>query len=184
MRPGPLRKFLFLSLLLAQTASLWAVPPQLPSFPPLKFKPSKAQRLELKNGLALYLLEDPELPYLQIQALIRTGRAYDPGDKIGLGELFAATLRAGGTQNYSADRINETLEYLGASIEASLGLEHAGLSASCLSKDLEKVLPIFLDILQNPLFESKYLEIESEADSLCPLRQTAQESVIVTMAPA
>ena len=54
------------------------------NFPPLSFSPPKATRTVLSNGMILYLLEDPELPLVNISALIRTGSIYDPPDKVGL----------------------------------------------------------------------------------------------------
>jgi hypothetical protein len=62
---------------------LLAVPPALPEFPPLHFKPAKPVRYVLDNGLIVYLLEDHELPLVRLDLFIKAGTQYDPVDKIG-----------------------------------------------------------------------------------------------------
>ncbi|MBI4055756.1 MAG: insulinase family protein [Elusimicrobia bacterium] len=152
----------------------YALPPKLPKFPELKFQPPKALRTKLSNGIVLYLLEDGELPLLQISATIRAGAQYDPPEKIGLGELLARTQRTGGTKKYDAETLNRKLESLGASIETGMDLESAGVSASALSKDSDLLLELFAQVLTEPSFDSKKLEIE-RAQALEEVRRRNDE---------
>ena len=41
------------------------------------------ERVTLDNGMELFLLEDHELPLINVSTLIRTGSVYEPADKIG-----------------------------------------------------------------------------------------------------
>ena len=76
---------------------------QLPSpdkinYPPLQFNMPQAQRVVLENGIVLYILEDHELPLINIKALIKTGTMYDPEGKEGVAKLTANVMRTGGTE--------------------------------------------------------------------------------------
>ncbi len=67
-----------LLIVLIPTISSAATLPSLPDperiqYKPFTFVPPTANRVILKNGLVLYILEDHELPLIKITALIRTG---------------------------------------------------------------------------------------------------------------
>ena len=143
---------------------LWAKTPQdiEPSlkFKPLQFNPPTVQKQYLTQGTTLFLLEDHELPLIQIQALVRTGTMYDPADKIGLGQMCGTLMRTGGTEFQSSDEIDNELEFIGASVESGIDIESGSVSLSVLSKDLEKGLRVFFDVLYRPAFNTKKLDIE------------------------
>ena len=139
--------------------SAWTLPLNLPKAPKLEFNPPRGERVVLENGLIVYLLKDPTLPAIRINAIVRTGSVYDPADKVGLGSLTAGMLDAGGSAAYKADEIDKTLEYLGASISSSMDAEYASMSMFALKKDLDKVLDIYADSLMNPAFEADKFEI-------------------------
>src|SRR5438105_2287124 len=94
-----------------------ATPPQVAAPPPLKFQPPKGERFALKNGITVFILEDHDLPLIHGSALVRSGSFYDDKAKPGTAELTGETMRAGGSKGYDADKMNETLEFLGASVE-------------------------------------------------------------------
>ncbi len=120
-------------------------------FQPLQFTPVEAERIELENGIVLYLLEDHELPIVEARAFVRAGADYDPFDKVGLASLTVHVMRTGGTQRMSGDELDERLEFLAASASAS--------GFSTLSQHLEEVLAVFADILVHPTFENEKLEL-------------------------
>jgi zinc protease len=153
---------LILALVLTLGGAANANPPKLPAFPPLMFNPPKGVRVALPNGMLLYLLEDHELPLIQATALIRTGTVYDPADKIGLAELAARSMRAGGSKHYPADDMNARLEHLAAAVETGMGLEAGTAGFSCLSKDLDTTLDVFADVLLHPAFEKSKVELERQ----------------------
>jgi predicted Zn-dependent peptidase len=132
-------------------------------FKPLEFTPPKAQRKVLSNGMVLYLLEDHDLPIINISATIKTGAIYEPAEKAGLAALVGHVMRSGGTTSRSVDKINEELEYMAASVETAIGREEGSASLSVLKKDLDKALEIFNDLLRNPAFpENKITKRKEE----------------------
>jgi len=152
----------FPAAILLLAGSLRALPPKLPEFKPLDFKPPQGARVALANGMILYLLEDHELPVIQGSALVRTGTIRDPSGKTGLAALVGRTMRSAGSKRFPADAMNETLESLGASVETGMGQESGSAGFWCLAKDLDQVLEIFADVLMHPAFETEKVEVERQ----------------------
>src|ERR1700684_1095122 len=83
----------------AQTASWKQIPvPPLPAF-----KPQQPKRIQLNNGMVIFLQEDHELPLIDGSARIRGGTATDPASKIGLAGLYGEVWRTGGTKTQTGD---------------------------------------------------------------------------------
>ncbi|MEP0773072.1 MAG: insulinase family protein [Acidobacteriota bacterium] len=130
------------------------------TYPPLPaFNIPKPQVVTLKNGLTVYMLQDRELPLVQISARIRTGSNYEPADKTGLARLMAAVQRTGGTARMSGDAIDDFLAVRAASIETGMGGDSAFANMDCLKGDVPEVLRVFADILRNPTFADEKLQI-------------------------
>lgn len=134
------------------------------NFPPLSFFPPKATRTVLSNGIVLYLLEDPELPLVNISALIRTGSIYDPPDKVGLAQLTATLLRTGGTLERTAPAINEELEFMAAEIEFSMSRESGGAFLSVRKEDFPRALAILAGLLMKPAFDPAQLDLAKKKE--------------------
>jgi predicted Zn-dependent peptidase len=77
-----------------------------------------------------------------------------------LASLAGTVLRTGGTEKMTGDEIDEELEFLAASIESSIGREMGVVTLSCHSKDLERCLEIFADVLMRPRFADDKMEIQ------------------------
>lgn len=128
-------------------------------FPPLDFHPPKGERLVLPNGMILYLLEDHELPLINISATIQTGSFYEPADQIGLASLTGALMRTGGAGDKTGDELDEILENLSASISTGIGGDSGYASLNVLTRDINKGFDLFADVLMSPRFSEEKLEI-------------------------
>ena len=130
-------------------------------YPPLNQpQPPVPDRVELDNGMIVYLLEDHELPIIDISVRIRTGSLYEPADKIGLASITGAVMRTGGTTSKTGDELDEILENLAASVETSIGDDSGSASVSVLKEDLDTGLSILADLLMNPAFREDKIELE------------------------
>jgi len=134
-------------------------PRELPEPAPLKFSPPKPAEFTLNNGLRIFYLEDRELPLVYINGVLKLGSIYEPAEKTGLAALTGTVLRTGGTTKLSGDDINEELEFLAATIEASIGGEFGSVSANCQRKDLQRVLELYADILMHPEFRQDKIDL-------------------------
>jgi zinc protease len=129
------------------------------TFPSLQFNLPQAQRVVLDNGIVLYILEDHELPLVNINALVKTGTIYDPEGKEGVAELTANVMRTGGTTKLSSEEMDKRFDYLAASATISMSMESAQVGFSVLNKDLDEGLDLLAQILTAPAFEKKRLEL-------------------------
>ena len=131
---------------------------------PLDFPFPRAELVRLSCGMEVFLLEDHELPLLNLVALIRTGSVYEPGDKTGLASLTGVVMRTGGTRFLSGDEINKRLEYIAASVETSIGREVGTATLSVLKKDMDTGLDIFAEVLRYPVFSREKIDLAKKKE--------------------
>jgi zinc protease len=127
------------------------------------WQPPRPQRTALKNGLTLLLLEKHQLPVVTINAMIKSGSAYDPQNLNGLAN-FTAEMLSKGTSSRTARQIAQIFDQSGARFSVNCDNDAAYFSLTCLRQDLEKLLPVFMDLLQNPRMDSS--EVERLKDQL------------------
>jgi zinc protease len=137
-----------------------------------EYKLPKYEKFKLKNGLTVFLMEQREVPVINVSAIMPAGAVYD-GEKSGLATLTATALKHG-TKNYPKAKLDEELDYVGATVNTSASKEFASLSARFASKDREKILPIIKEILLDPAFDNAEFEKEKKR-TLAGLEQ-ARES--------
>lgn len=129
-----------------------AVDPRTMTFPALKFEIPKSERVQLANGMVVYLLEDHELPLVSMTAYINTGSIYEPAEKAGLAGLTGAVMRSGGTKESPPEKLDAELEFMASAIESSIGADVGNVSLSCLKKNLDPTLSLFADVVMHPAF--------------------------------
>ena len=110
------------------------------------------QKFTLKNGLTVYLMEQHEVPMINVSVILPAGAIYD-GDKAGLASLTAASLKHG-TKNYPKAKLDEELDFIGASVNTYASKESSGLAAQFAAKDKDKVLSIINELLTAPVFDT------------------------------
>jgi zinc protease len=155
IRPLPL---LVALLLLGQgQAKSWKDIPY-PALP--TFTIPKPEVYTLKNGMRVFLMEDHELPLIEVQARIRTGSWYEPADKVGLAAVMGGVQRSGGTTAMPADRMDEVLALRAASVETGVGDDSGYASMDCLKQDFDEVFKIFADVLRNPAFPEDRIQVD------------------------
>src|ERR1700721_3931828 len=140
----------------ASSAQPWTKIP----IPPLHaFKPVQPRRLELANGLVIFLQEDPELPFINGTILIRGGNRDEPEAKIGLVSLYGETWRTSGTATISGDKLDDQLEAKAAEIETSGGTASTSMNWSSLKHDFDQVFAETMDLLLHPTFKADKLQL-------------------------
>jgi zinc protease len=144
----------------AQTPAWKQIP-----IPPLQaFKPQQPKRIELSNGMVIFLQEDHELPLINGSARIRGGSHDEPAAKVGLTDLYGEVWRTGGTKSQTGDQLDDFLEVRAAKVETSAGPDSTSVSFSCLKGDLDDVFRVFVDLLQNPEFRADKLDIAQKGE--------------------
>jgi zinc protease len=142
----------------AASNSLLPVPDKI-HYAPLQFNPPQTQRVVLDNGIVLHILENHELPVVNINAMVKTGTMYDPEGKAGVAELTAYVMRTGGTSKLNSAEIDSRLDSMAASASVSMSLESAQVNFSVLNENLDKGLVLLAQILIEPAFEQDKFEL-------------------------
>lgn len=119
------------------------------------------QRTILPNQLVLLVSEEHSLPLVTLQLLVDAGSWRDPQGKEGLAYVTANGLLLG-TSKHRATVLNELLDFIGASLDASGGRDYATLSLQILKKDLDQGLDLFLEALTQPTFPEEEIRREIE----------------------
>jgi len=129
-------------------------------YPPINnFEMPELDIFELGNGIRVYMVQDTELPLIDLTVLIRAGGIQVPDDKVGLQNLTGAVMRSGGSINYPDQLLNEMLEDRAAEMETEFGFSSGSARMNVLADDFAELLPVFVDLLVNPAFPSDRLEL-------------------------
>ncbi|WP_460977877.1 M16 family metallopeptidase [Spirosoma knui] len=115
------------------------------------FKVPPYQKFKLKNGLTVYLMEQREVPLINVSVVFDAGAVQD-GNRYGLANMTADALLFGSSK-YTKAQLEEKAEYVGASIDTYAGKEVAKLSASFAVKDQDLLFDIIQDVITKPTFD-------------------------------
>src|SRR5271168_52688 len=148
-----------LSMPLSRSAAQATNWQQIPIPPLPAFRPQQPKRIELSNGLVIFLQEDHELPLIEGSARIRGGSRSEPASKVGLVDIFGEVWRTGGTKARTGDQLDDFLEVRAAKVETGGGGDSTTISLSCLKGDFDDVFKVFTDLLQNPEFRADKLDL-------------------------
>ncbi|MEI8386293.1 MAG: pitrilysin family protein [Verrucomicrobiota bacterium] len=122
----------------------------------------KVQKFALANGLRLLVREDPRLPLVSINAVFRGGLLAETKETNGITKLLTRTLLKG-TKTRTAEQIAEQIENTGGSISSDSGNNSFGVSVDVMQPDIAKGLEILADVLLNPIFPEREVNLEKQS---------------------
>ncbi len=131
------------------------------------------ERIVLKNGLTVLLMEKQGVPIVSFAALVKSGSAADPVGQEGLAAQTAELLRKG-SKKRSAQQFAADLDFIGGSFESGASPDFTTISAEFLTKDLNKGLDLFADALLQPTFPQEEVD-KSLAQSLDGVKGSKDE---------
>ncbi len=166
--PGRIRA---LALLSAVLFPLFLLPPasaqvqdwkQIKNPPLHEFHPQQPRRVELPNGMVVFLQEDHELPLIGGSARIRGGSREEPAAKIGMVSIYGEAWRTGGSTVRTGDQLDDFLEARAAKIETGSGVDSTSISWSCLKGDFDDVFKAFLELMRQPAFRQDKIDLAKD----------------------
>jgi zinc protease len=170
---GILAGFLAPTVLIAQQDKPWEKIP----VPKLhEFKPQEPKRIELKNGIVIFLEEDHELPFVSGSVLIPGGSRDEPAAKAGMVGVYGQAWRTSGTAKMDGDALDDLLEAKAAHIETGGDDDSTALSWDSLKGDADQVFALALDLLLHPKFSQEKLELAQEQEATGIVRRNDDES--------
>ncbi len=127
------------------------------------------EKTKLSNGLEVWMVEQDELPIVAMNLVLKTGIANEPDNRTGVAS-FTTSLLDSGTKNRTAVELANQRQAIGVSINAGGGWDSTNVSMQTLTKNLDKALELYSDVILNPVFPEK--EFNSLRDrSVIGLRQ-------------
>jgi DNA-directed RNA polymerase len=129
------------------------------------------ERLQLDNGLTLYLMPQHEVPLVSVEVLINAGAVLD--QQGGEAYLTAQSLLLGAADK-SKQQIEQQTDFIGASLTTGNGKEASYLSMNFMQKDTGAMLDILAAVLMQPAFDPD--EFAKLHPRLVAQQQQAKES--------
>ena len=139
----------------AQTNTDRAAPPQLGPPPALNLPP--IQKRTLSNGVPVWIVEQHEVPLVQVNLVVDAGSGDDPAGRFGLASLTAAMLDEGAGSR-TALQLADDIEFLGAVLTTSSSFDASGVRLNVPRARLEDAVPIMADVALRPTFPGEELE--------------------------
>jgi len=142
------------------------------------FKPQQPKRIELKNGIVIFLQEDHELPFVSGSILIPGGSRDESLAKTGLVGLYGQAWRTSGTAKIDGDALDDLLEAKAAHIETGGDDDSTVLSWDSLEGDADQVFSLALDLFLHPKFNQEKLELAQQQEATGIVRRNDDEAGI------
>jgi zinc protease len=130
-----------------------------PAAPAQSLRLPPHEKIVLKNGLTVLLMEKRGVPLIDVFALVKTGAAADPAGQEGLASITAGLLRKG-TKTRTAQQFSADLDYIGGTFGADAGADFTNISGEFMTKDLARGMELFSDAILHPTFP------QSETDKI------------------
>jgi predicted Zn-dependent peptidase len=137
------------------------------------------EKVILKNGMTLLLMEKRGVPIVNVAAIVKAGSAADPVGEEGLASVTAELLRKG-TAKRSAQKFAEDLDFIGASFGAGADVDYTAISGEFLGKDLDQGLDLISDAVLHPAFPQAEVDklLAQDIDSVRAAKDEVQAVVL------
>ena len=122
-----------------------------------KFTLPTVEKTKLSNGLEVWLVKQTELPIVSMNMVFKSGTTADPQGLSGLGSTTASLLDDGTKTRTAVDIANE-VQSIGAQLSTSSGSDSSGVRMLTLTKNFDKALDVYADVIQNAEFPEAEVE--------------------------
>jgi len=138
---------------LAAQATPGATAPPTLAAPKALTLPAMVERT-LPNGLRLVIVEQRELPVVDVALVVRSGAEADPKGKAGLATLTANMLDEG-AGSYDALGLAEQIGYLAVGLFTGASFEQSTVSLHTTRATLDSAMALMADVVLRPTFAQK-----------------------------
>lgn len=126
-----------------------------PIKPITKLQIPKVESHVLSNGLTVFCLNAGTQDILKLELINHAGRSNEL-QKLGA-KVYAGTVKEG-TSSMRSSEIAAKIDFYGATISSSSGMDSSSMTLYTLNKHLESILPVFIDLLVDPVFPEEEIE--------------------------
>ena len=143
-----------------------------------EFHPQQPKRIELKNGIVVFLQEDHELPFVSGSVLIPGGSRDEDLSKAGFISLYGQAWRTSGTASMDGDAMDDLLEAKAAHIETAGDDDSTAVAWDSLKSDADQVFSLAMDLLFHPKFSAEKLALAKQQEAAGIVRRNDDEDGI------
>ncbi|MBS4035220.1 MAG: insulinase family protein [Ignavibacterium sp.] len=115
-----------------------------------QFRLPSYEKVEMENGLTVYLMEKKDVPLISVSAVFDGGAVKD-GLHSGTASFTAEALRFG-TTNYTRSQIDSLFNFFGSNISTYANADYSGLSTQFIKDNTEVLLSVIKEMIVNPVF--------------------------------
>jgi zinc protease len=137
------------------------------------------EKIVLKNGVTLLLLEKPGVPLIDVFTIVKAGAAADPPGLEGTAAVTAGLLRKGTTKR-TAQQFAADLDFIGGGFKADVVSDYSVVAAEFLTKDMARGFELVFDALMHPTFPQAEVD-KVLAQSIDGLRAEKDDPLSVLM---
>ena len=119
-----------------------------------KFTLPTPQKMELKNGLTVLLIERHNLPVIAANLIVLGGAGANPIDRPGLA-AFTTSMLQEGTKNRPALTLADNIDQIGAVISTESNYDYSSVSIRGLSTNAAPAFDLLSDMSLHPAFDPK-----------------------------
>ncbi|MCQ2060872.1 MAG: insulinase family protein [Fibrobacter sp.] len=116
-------------------------------------------RVEIAPGISGYIVSDRSLPLVSFTVYFEEPRAVSALKDEAASEMVGSMLRRGGGGGISAHALDDSLEFISASLSTSAGTFTSMFDIDCLTKDFPAMMELARSVLTQPNFDKEQLEI-------------------------
>lgn len=128
--------------------------------PPLRsFEVQQPKRIQLDNGLVIFLQENHELPLVSGTAIVRGGERDVSAAKAGMMDIYGQAWRTGGSAKRTGDELDDFLEMRAARVETSADDDSTSISFNTLKGQLDPVFDAWLELMREPAFREEKIDL-------------------------
>ncbi|MEK6337062.1 MAG: pitrilysin family protein [Acidobacteriota bacterium] len=139
----------------------------------------KIEKNKLSNGLEVWLVHHNELPIVSMNLVVKTGGTADA--KAGVASM-TANLLDDGTKTRSVTEISKQIQSIGAQLNTGSDWDSSNVALLTLTKNLDKALDIFADVVANPTFPEAEFEIQRRRAAVAFLQRKNNANAIANVA--
>src|SRR5918999_2542992 len=131
------------------------------------------ERTTLDSGLSVIVVPVRKLPVVTVALVLDAGAVAEPTGEDGVARLTARALLEG-TMSRTGDMLSESLERLGASLEADAEWDSGTLAMTVLTSRLSEAMALLAEVVLEPAFPERELE-RLKAERLAEILQRRAE---------
>ena len=116
-------------------------------------------RVQIADGITGYIVSDSTLPLVDFTVYFEESNVPQVLKDEAAFEMVGSMIRRGAGGGISAHALEDSLEFVSASISTSVGTFTSAFDINCLSKDFPAMLELSKKVLTAPAFDKEQLEI-------------------------